>query len=40
MHFERMEKADLVAAWEMARPQGSFEMIWSGHGGALYRRTR
>jgi hypothetical protein len=40
LHLERLRDAELLAMWRLGPPQGPYEVIWSGHGGTLYRRTR
>lgn len=40
MHLDRLGEADLIAVWGTGGLRGPYEVIWSGHGGALYRRTR
>lgn len=39
-HPERLRDVTYVAVWGTAAPAGSWERVWSGHGGALLRRTR
>jgi hypothetical protein len=38
-HPERLREADVVAVWRMPPPPG-YDVIWSGHDGALLRRSR
>jgi hypothetical protein len=38
LHMERLREAELLAMWRLSKPNGPYELVWSGHGGALYRR--
>ena len=39
-HPERIAQADYIAAWVAPRNPLPYELLWSGHLGPLYRRTR
>lgn len=37
-HPERIRASRYLAVWRMRTPPGSYEQVWSGHGGVLLRR--